>query len=128
MEHCDHSIGLINSSITNSPLSSNEHRIRNRFHSQPSPTPQIRFSKNTHRNINSYNRKSTMWSLFRVGLVTTPEVALQDLKIRRNKHSNTSQNNSRNNSHQRKRTFLGSCKCSVETVPSNMVKDSKIIL
>lgn len=125
MEHCDHSIGLINSSITNSPLSSKEAQIRNRFHSQPSPTPQIRFSKNTHRNINSYNRKSTMWSLFRVGLVKSPEVALQDLKIRRNKHC---QNNSRNNSHQRKRIFLGSCKCSVETVPSNMVKDSKIIL
>lgn len=128
MEHCHHPIGIknssINSSITNSRCSSYEPQIRNQFHSQPSPTPQIRFSKIT--NINSCNRKSTMWSLFRVGLVITPEIALQDLKIRRKKNSNISQNNNSSNDNrmrsiQRKRAFLGSCKCSVETVPSKVV-------
>ncbi|XP_059290332.1 uncharacterized protein LOC132043892 [Lycium ferocissimum] len=119
--------------------------IRNQFHSQPSPTAQVRFSKITHRNINSYNRKSTIWSLFRVGLVTTPEIALQDLKIRCNKNFDVSRNSTSSNSSsssnddkmriklskkkkqrifERKRVFLGSCKSSVnavELVPSKVV-------
>ncbi|XP_015069450.1 uncharacterized protein LOC107014099 [Solanum pennellii] len=131
MKHGDHSIGITNSSINSSITkslcsSSNEPQIRNPFHSQPSPTPQIRFSKIT--NINSWNRKSTMWSLFRVGLVTIPEIALQDLKIRRNKNSNNSKNNNIDNrmrSLQRKKAFLGSCKCSVEIVPSKVVTINK---
>lgn len=131
MKHGDHSIGITNSSINSSITkflcsSSNEPQIRNPFHSQPSPTPQIRFSKIT--NINSWNRKSTLWSLFRVGLVTIPEIALQDLKIRRNKNSNNSKNNNIDNrmrSLQRKKAFLGSCKCSVEIVPSKVVTINK---
>ncbi|MCD7469776.1 hypothetical protein HAX54_009021 [Datura stramonium] len=127
MEHCHQSVGITNSSINSSiTCSSYKPQILSQFHSQPSPTPQARlFSKFTHRNINSSNRKSTTWSLFRVGLVTTPEIALQDLKIRCNKNFDTAQNNSSNDkrlrSLQRKRAFLGSCKCSVETVQSKVV-------
>lgn len=116
-------------------------RIRNQFHSHPSPTPQVRFSKVVQSNVNNSSRKSTLWSLFRVGLVTTPEIALQDLKSRSNKDYSGSRNSTSSSSSgmsnydnkmrsiilskkKKQRFFLGSCKCSanaVETVPSNVV-------
>lgn len=113
-------------------------KIRNQFHSHPSPTPQVRFSKvNFKSNANNSTRKSALWSLFRVGLVTPPEIALQDLKNRgnrdisgsRNSTSSSSSGSFSNNdnrmrillSKKKKQRFsLGSCKCSanaVETVP-----------
>lgn len=113
-------------------------KIRNQFHSHPSPTPQVRFSKvNIKSNANNSTRKSALWSLFRVGLVTPPEIALQDLKNRgnrdisgsRNSTSSSSSGSFSNNdnrmrillSKKKKQRFsLGSCKCSanaVETVP-----------
>ncbi|KAL3525626.1 hypothetical protein ACH5RR_013998 [Cinchona calisaya] len=60
------------------------HKIRNHFQdSQPSPKPQIRSSNIKNGiNCNNSNRKSTLWSIFRVGLVATPEIAIQDLKFR----------------------------------------------
>ncbi|KAJ8568898.1 hypothetical protein K7X08_032595 [Anisodus acutangulus] len=135
MEHCHYSI---NSSITSSLCSWNKPRIQNQFHSQPSPTPQVRFSKIKHRNITCFNRKSKMCSLFRVGLMTTPEIALQDLKIRCNKNFDISRDSSNSSSSssnddkmriilskkKKKSAFLGSCKCSVnavETVQSKVV-------
>ncbi|XP_055804256.1 uncharacterized protein LOC129873233 [Solanum dulcamara] len=113
-------------------------KIRNQFHSHPSPTPQVRFSKvNIQSNVNNSTRKSALWSLFRVGLVTPPEIALQDLKNRgnrdisgsRNSTSSSSSGSFSNNDNRMKiilskkkkqRFSLGSCKCSanaVETVP-----------
>lgn len=62
-------------------------KIRNHFQfSHPSPKPQIRSSSGLKNgmNGNSSNRKSTLWSIFRVGLVSTPEIAIQDLKSRNN--------------------------------------------
>lgn len=59
-------------------------KIRNQFqYSHPSPKPQIHSSniKNGINN-NSNRNSSTIWSIFRVGLVTTPEIAMQDLKFR----------------------------------------------
>ncbi|OIT07131.1 PREDICTED: uncharacterized protein LOC109239824 [Nicotiana attenuata] len=112
--------------------------IRNQFRSQPSPTTQVQFSKIIHRNISRPNPKPKMWSHFRVGLVKTPEIALQDLKIRCNKDfisqnstSSRSSNSSSSNDNrrriilskkkkQRKRVFPGSCK-SVEIVPNSKV-------
>ncbi|XP_015063995.1 probable membrane-associated kinase regulator 1 [Solanum pennellii] len=113
-------------------------KIRNQFHSHPSPTPQVRFSKvNFPSNVNNSTRKSALWSLFRVGLVTPPEIALQDLKNRgnrdisgsRNSTSSSSSGSFSNNDNKmriivskktKQRFSLGSCKCSanvVETVP-----------
>lgn len=121
-------------------------KIRNQFHSHPSPTPQVRFSKvNSQSNINNSTRKSALWSLFRVGLVTPPEIALQDLKNRGGNRDNSGSRNSTSSSSsgsfsnndtrmrsitlskkKKQRLFtLGSCKCSanaVETVlPSNVL-------
>ncbi|KAK4367808.1 hypothetical protein RND71_011600 [Anisodus tanguticus] len=116
-------------------------KVRNQFHSHPSPTPQVRFSKvNTiQSNVNNSTRKSALWSLFRVGLVTTPGIALQDLKNRGNRdnsgsRNSTSSSGSSNNdnrmriilSKKKKQRFsLGSCKCSanaIETIlPSNVL-------
>lgn len=117
-------------------------RIRNQFHSHPSPTPQVRFSKVVQSNVNNSSRKSTLWSLFRVGLVTTPEIALQDLKSRSNKDYSGSRNSTSSSSSgmsnydikmrsiilskkKKQSFFLGSCKCSANavesTVPSNVV-------
>ncbi|KAL3378349.1 hypothetical protein AABB24_004322 [Solanum stoloniferum] len=113
-------------------------KIRNQFHSHPSPTPQVRFSKvNSQSNANNSTRKSALWSLFRVGLVTPPEIALQDLKNRgnrditgsRNSTSSSSSGSFSNNDNKmriivskktKQRFSLGSCKCSAnvaETVP-----------
>ncbi|CAN4079747.1 unnamed protein product [Withania somnifera] len=120
-------------------------KIRNQFHSHPSPTPQVRFSKVTiQSNVNNSTRKSALWSLFRVGLVTTPEIALQDLKNRGNRDNSGSRNSTSSSgssgsfsnndnrmriilSKKKKQGFsLGSCKCSsvnaVETVlPANVL-------
>ncbi|KAK6798348.1 hypothetical protein RDI58_006050 [Solanum bulbocastanum] len=113
-------------------------KIRNQFHSHPSPTPQVRFSKvNFQSNANNSTRKSALWSLFRVGLVTPPEIALQDLKNRgnrdisgsRNSTSSSSSGSFNNNDNKmrimiskktKQRFSLGSCKCSAnveDTVP-----------
>ncbi|KAM3363423.1 putative membrane-associated kinase regulator 1 [Capsicum galapagoense] len=123
-------------------------KIRNQFHSHPSPTPQVRFSKvNIQSNVNNSGRKSALWSLFRVGLVTPPEIALQDLKKRGNRDNSGSRNSSSSSSSgsfsntnnnttriilskkKRQRFSFGSCKCSansVETVlPSNVVITNK---
>ncbi|KAK3017812.1 hypothetical protein RJ639_003669 [Escallonia herrerae] len=48
-------------------------RQRNQFHSHPSPTPQLRYSRIPQGNVGPGSRKSTVWSLFKVGLVRTPE-------------------------------------------------------
>ncbi|XP_027074280.1 uncharacterized protein [Coffea arabica] len=59
-------------------------KTRNHFQfSHPSPKPQIRSSNSIKNGMNS-SRNSTLWSIFRVGLVTTPEIAIQDLKFRNN--------------------------------------------
>ncbi|KAA8522623.1 hypothetical protein F0562_013016 [Nyssa sinensis] len=65
-------------------------RVQNPFHSHPSPTPQIRVSSIQHGNIGHRSNKSTIWSFFRVGLVRTPEIELQDLKVRGNNNGGKS--------------------------------------
>ncbi|CAI9111316.1 OLC1v1011514C1 [Oldenlandia corymbosa var. corymbosa] len=109
--------------------------------SHPSPKPQIRHSKSKNRGNTSIhsNQNSTFWSFLRVGLVTTPEIAMQDLKFR-SKSNNSSKNfGSRNSTsnlnsttvketgekkqgrHQRKffdknSVFFSGCKCSSNSV------------
>ncbi|XP_059294834.1 probable membrane-associated kinase regulator 1 [Lycium ferocissimum] len=130
------------SSNSSTTCSKYKPKVRNQFHSHPSPTPQVRFSKSTiQSNVNNSSRKSTLWSLFRVGLVTTPEIALQDLKNRSNRDNSGSRNSTSSSSSgsfnnndnttgiilskkKKQRFSLGSCKCSanaVATVPSNVL-------
>lgn len=81
------------SSITTTP----HRKIRNQFqYSQPSPTPQLRFSKIPHANNNYAARNSTLWSLFRVGLVTMPEIGSHSFRAR-NRDNDNNNNNNRNN-------------------------------
>ncbi|KAI3451956.1 hypothetical protein Pfo_008621 [Paulownia fortunei] len=109
---------------------------RNQFHSHPSPSPKIRFPSNRQGMISTNHRncskKSSVWNIFRLGLVTTPpEIAFQDLKTRcpinntngknfgsRNSTSSNSSSISSSNSNKKKkpRALLGGCKCSVDAV------------
>lgn len=117
------------------------------YSSHPSPKPQIRTPagiKNSNPNSNSNsNRNSGLWSLFRVGLMTPPEIAIRDLKNRSNSIKNynpqsfgsrnsTSSSNSSNNTNtaaKRKQPpfflnkngvlLFGGCKCTANSVGPN---------
>ncbi|KAJ4714763.1 Membrane-associated kinase regulator protein [Melia azedarach] len=77
-------------------------RVRNQFHTFPSPKPQIRVSKTRlpSNSSSSRNQKSsTVWDFFRLGLVRAPEIELQDLKVRNNINTSAHRNSvSRNSS------------------------------
>lgn len=114
-------------------------KIRNLFHSHPSPSPQIRTQ--SFRTISHSNSKtSSLWSFLQVGLVKPQEIGLADLKNRSkrfgshnsNSSSNSSINSSSNDQNQNKnkchgngngkntnkkkpRLFFGGCKCSAVT-------------
>lgn len=87
--HCSSSSS--NSFITNTTRNSRP-KIRNQFHSFPSPNPQIRVSNARLLGIGNgsssssriRSQKSTVWDFFRLGLVRAPEIELQDLKVRNN--------------------------------------------
>ncbi|CAJ1929395.1 unnamed protein product [Sphenostylis stenocarpa] len=94
-------------------------------------------------------RKSSTWDFFRLGVAPAPEIALQDLKVRstngvnknhigRNTSSDNSSNSNLNANSAVKRSYSGKrnhflkqfviggglwsgCKCSIETVQSDMV-------
>ncbi|PIN18390.1 hypothetical protein CDL12_08947 [Handroanthus impetiginosus] len=113
----------------------------NQFHSHPSPSPRIRFPTSRKTNHRNYTKKSSIWDVFRLGLVTAPpEISFQDLKTRCPSTNSTNSKNfgSRNstssnsssisittsNKTKKQRGFLGGCKCSanaVDTVPSRVV-------
>ncbi|KAL3646370.1 hypothetical protein CASFOL_011550 [Castilleja foliolosa] len=106
---------------------------RNQFHSHPSPSPKIHFPSKNYRNYNSA-KKSTVWSVFRLGVLTPPpEIAFMDLKQRSNCRNFGSRNSTDSNSSsissgykkkKKNRSLLGGCKCSadaVDTVPTRVV-------
>ncbi|KDP32040.1 hypothetical protein JCGZ_12501 [Jatropha curcas] len=72
--------------------------IQNQFHTHPSPKPQIRLSTKGNTGNNRNSRKSTVWDIFRLGVVRTPEIELQDLKVRASVSRNSSSNSSNSNS------------------------------
>ncbi|XP_054775948.1 uncharacterized protein LOC129284479 [Prosopis cineraria] len=127
-----------------------ESRVKNRFHTCPSPKPQLRVPIPRQASFGNLGRKSSTWDFFRLGVVPVPEIELQDLKVRGTKNTvsrNGSTSNSRSNSgttksgkmststHYRGKSsnhglkqfldkgggFLSGCKCSVETVPLDTV-------
>lgn len=109
------------------------YRIRNQFHSHPSPSPQIR-TQSFRTLSHSTHKTSSLWSFLQVGLVKPQEIGLSDLKNRSKRfgshNSNSSstsssmnstidqnQNKTQNpriNTKKKQRLFFGSgCKCSV---------------
>ncbi|GJY54540.1 hypothetical protein Tco_0446204 [Tanacetum coccineum] len=112
-------------------------RVRNQFHSHPSPSPQIRTQ--SFRALSHSNPKNaSLWSFLQVGLVKPQEIGLSDLKNRSKRfgshNSNSSSNSSgtdqinqmqnqnkveksRKNMKKKQRLFfVGGCKCSVDSV------------
>ncbi|XP_025014163.1 uncharacterized protein LOC8285641 [Ricinus communis] len=75
-------------------------RFQNQFHAHPSPKPQIRLSNNSLGNAatNKSRKSSTVWDIFRLGLVRAPEIELQDLKTRTSVSRNSSSSSSNSNS------------------------------
>ncbi|KAK8497818.1 hypothetical protein V6N13_034622 [Hibiscus sabdariffa] len=73
-------------------------KIINNFNTYPSPKPQIRLPKTRTPNASSRNQRSSMWDVFRLGLVRAPELELQDLKIRSNSNNGNRTSVSRNSS------------------------------
>ncbi|GMH24056.1 hypothetical protein Nepgr_025899 [Nepenthes gracilis] len=83
-----------NYSISSSSSWSSSHaahipKVRNNFHTQPSPKPQIHASGALSVPNCSSNRKShsSLWDFVRLGLVRTPEIELRNPKARRAKYS-----------------------------------------
>lgn len=92
-----------NSTTTTTTATTNyKSRIQNQFHTHPSPKPQIRIPTIPGRNQAASGgryRKSSIWDIFKLGLVRTPEIELQDLKLRTNKSfgsRNSTSSNSNN--------------------------------
>ncbi|KAH6838161.1 hypothetical protein C2S53_009038 [Perilla frutescens var. hirtella] len=105
---------------------------RNQFHSHPSPSPRLHFPSNRHgvgssgaNNRNSI-KKSSIWNVLRLGLVTgPPEIAFQDLKARssnscRNFGSRNSTSSSISGGGEKKkigrRLLGGGCRCAADDV------------
>ncbi|KAL1370887.1 hypothetical protein HN51_001079 [Arachis hypogaea] len=118
-------------------------KIRNQFHTIPSPKPQLRQSNSLPRNsVSSQGRKSSSaWEFFRLGVFPAPEIGLHDIKTRNNNgnRNSVSRNSSSGSSNNRSpslnattksntnnhvmKQFVGKgggifsgCSCSVETV------------
>ncbi|KAI3777154.1 hypothetical protein L1987_46949 [Smallanthus sonchifolius] len=122
-------------------------KIRNKFHSHPSPSPQIRTQ--SFRTFSRSKPKTTsLWSFLQVGLVKPQEIGLSDLKNRskrsgsHNSSTSSSMNstkdqkqnkvndNHRKNTKKKPRLFISGCNCSAdsiertitETVPKRMTR------
>lgn len=71
-------------------------KVRNQFHTHPSPKPQLKSS--CPRKSIAQSRKSSLWEIFRLGVVPTPEIGLEDLKVRSSNHRNCVSRNSSSSS------------------------------
>lgn len=108
-----------------------EPKIRNQFHTHPSPKPQIHTLNTRPVHANTRVRKSTTLGLFRVGLVRTPEIGLDDLKLRSSNSSTSSNSGVKNSVDEKKKKnkkkttrksfsnnggLFSGCKCSADAV------------
>ncbi|KAI3849412.1 hypothetical protein MKX03_029822 [Papaver bracteatum] len=148
------SISSASTSTTTTTTSGHYKPLKNIFHSHPSPKPQIwnssNNSKSIRRNVISgrTGKQSTTWGLFRVGLVKTPQIELQDLRLRNCKSfngscsssgssnkstslKNISKGTGNDNGEKKKmqRFYLGfeSCKCSTDAV-ENTVSSKTVVI
>lgn len=114
---------------------------RNQFHSHPSPSPRLHFPSSRHGGATSANprnsiKKSSIWNVLRLGLVSTPpEIAFHDLKTRStNCKSFGSRNSTSSNSSsisssgggaskikKMRPRLLGGCKCAADVVAMRVV-------
>lgn len=98
---------------------------QNRFHTHPSPKPQLRVPIPFPRRqaCNSRNvvgiRKSSTWELFRLGVVATPEIELRDLKLRGTKNCVSRNNSSTSNSSNSNSSNSGTTKSGKSSTSSN---------
>ncbi|CAJ2635304.1 unnamed protein product [Trifolium pratense] len=132
-------------SSTTTPIVSNsissKSKVRNQFHTHPSPKPQLKSS--CPRKSITQTRKSSVWEIFRLGVVPTPEIELQDLKVRSSNKNCVSRNSSSSSSNNstlndkggkmskkndvfkhfvgKRGGLLSGCDCSIETVKFDMV-------
>lgn len=109
----------------------NKPKIRNQFHSHPSPSPQIR-TRSFRTCSQSKPRTTSLWGFLQVGVVKPQELGLADLKNRSKRfgsyNSNSSSNSSSANSTNKDRNetkkvkkkkqkmFLGGCNCSADSI------------
>ncbi|KAK2356968.1 hypothetical protein QL285_094282 [Trifolium repens] len=98
-------------SSTTTPIVSisSKSKVRNQFHTHPSPKPQLKSS--CPRKSITHSRKSSVWEIFRLGVVPTPEIELQDLK----------KNDVFKHFVGKRGGLLSGCDCSIETVKFDMV-------
>jgi hypothetical protein len=74
-------------------------KLQNQFLTHRSPKPQIRLSSTSLGNAACNRpRNSSFWDFFRLGLIRTPEIELQDLKVRNSVSRNSSSSSSKSNS------------------------------
>lgn len=85
-----HNSSSSTTSSTNTIRLTSKPRLQNHFLTCPSPKPQIRVSITRQGSVGSRSRNSSSWDYLRLGLITTPEIGLQDLKVRRNSNVNKS--------------------------------------
>ncbi|KAI3785125.1 hypothetical protein L1987_44237 [Smallanthus sonchifolius] len=144
--------------VSSRTIRSNEYgykpKIRNQFHSHPSPSPQIRTQ--SFRTLSHSNPKtSSLWSFLQVGLVKPQEIGLSDLKNRskrfgshnsnssstsssmnstndqnqnqnQNQHKNKMKHPRKNttNTKKKQRLFFGGCKCSAVSIDGMIIKEA----
>ncbi|KAL4582186.1 hypothetical protein LXL04_006728 [Taraxacum kok-saghyz] len=128
----------------------NKYRIRNQFHSHPSPSPQIR-TQSFRTLSHSHQKTSSLWSFLQVGLLKPQEIGLSDLKNRSKRfgsHNSSSSSNSssmnstidqypnqnqnqnqkrilKKNLKKKQRLFFSGCKCSADSIEST-VKETNL--
>ncbi|KAM2640405.1 hypothetical protein TB1_026790 [Malus domestica] len=69
----------------------------NQFYTEPSPKPQIKIPNSRLETAGSRHHKSSMWDFFRLGLVRTPDMELQDFNKVLRTNSSTSSTRANNN-------------------------------
>lgn len=119
---------------TTSTSSTYTPKFRNQFHSHshPSPKPQIAPGPR-HGNVTIRCRKSNVWSLFKVGVVRTPEMELQELKLRSISSSSSSRKSDllEMKPHEEKkkkkadRFIFDGCQCSADAVETVIILKNK---
>uniref|UniRef100_A0A2P2MZU8 Uncharacterized protein MANES_13G114000 n=1 Tax=Rhizophora mucronata TaxID=61149 RepID=A0A2P2MZU8_RHIMU len=117
-------------------------RISNQFFTQPSPKPQIRPSIASLGGNPACNgtRKSSTWDILKRGLVRTPEIKLQDLKVRSSVSQNSSSSSNLRSqnfsqiSHRKdlerrrkQRALINGCSCSDYSVVKPVALNSLVI-
>ncbi|KAL7609019.1 hypothetical protein Lser_V15G12703 [Lactuca serriola] len=99
-------------------------KIRNQFHSHPSPRPQIR-TRNVH---HSNPKTSSKWSFLQLGMMKPQEIGLEDLKNRsqrshgssRSISMNTKDQNQNNKKKKTQLALFGGCKCSSNAIENTV--------